>query len=171
MHKPWGVVTKSRSTMPQENGCASAIASLLQGGSFTEVGQLAGGEVDAFIAGIGSLNGRPVAVGCEDFTVKGGSIGRAESAKRYRIAELALQERIPLIMLLEGAGHRPPLPDDPPSFRTPGDLQAQAMHPDDPARNSSSWTLSRPWSSKRTTRRLHCHDRTSINIYRWPAPC
>ena len=102
------------------------IASLLQGGSFTEVGQLAGGEVDAFIAGIGSLNGRPVAVGCEDFTVKGGSIGRAESAKRYRIAELALQERIPLIMLLEGAGHRPPLPDDPPSFRTPGDLQAQA---------------------------------------------
>ena len=46
------------------------IASLLQGGSFTEVGQLAGGEVDAFIAGIGSLNGRPVAVGCEDFTVK-----------------------------------------------------------------------------------------------------
>ena len=37
------------------------IASLLQGGSFTEVGQLAGGEVDAFIAGIGSLNGRPVA--------------------------------------------------------------------------------------------------------------
>ena len=36
-----------------------------------------------------------------------------------------MQERIPLIMLLEGAGHRPPLPDDPPSFRTP-DLQAQA---------------------------------------------
>ena len=102
------------------------IASLLQGGSFTEVGQLAGGEVDAFVAGIGSLDGRPVAVGCEDFTVKGGSIGRAESAKRYRIAELALQERIPLVMLLEGAGHRPPLPDDPPSFRTPGDLQAQA---------------------------------------------
>ena len=102
------------------------IDSLLQGGSFTEVGQLAGGEVDAFVAGIGSLNGRPIAIGCEDFTVKGGSIGRAESAKRYRIAELALQERIPLIMLLEGAGHRPPLPDDPPSFRTPGDLQAQA---------------------------------------------
>ena len=29
-------------------------------------------------------------------------------------------------MLLEGAGHRPPLPDDPPSFRTIRDLQAQA---------------------------------------------
>ena len=117
-------VTKHHATGKMD--ARQRIASLLQGGSFTEVGQLAGGEVDAFIAGIGSLNGRPVAVGCEDFTVKGGSIGRAESAKRYRIAELALQERIPLIMLLEGAGHRPPLPDDPPSFRTPGDLQAQA---------------------------------------------
>ena len=102
------------------------IQTLLDGGAFTEVGQLAGHEVDAFVSGIGILNGHPVAIGCEDFTVKGGSIGRAESAKRYRIAELALQERIPLIMLLEGAGHRPPLPDDPPAFRTPGDLQAQA---------------------------------------------
>ena len=102
------------------------IQAFLKEGSFTEVGQLAGNEVDAFVAGIGILDGRPVAIGCEDFTVKGGSIGKAESAKRYRIAELALQERIPLIMFLEGAGHRPPLPDDPPSYRTPGDLQAQA---------------------------------------------
>jgi len=117
-------VTKHHATGKMD--ARQRIDSLLQGGSFTEVGQLAGGEVTAFVAGVGSLNGRAVAVGCEDFTVKGGSIGRAESAKRYRIAELALQERIPLIMLLEGAGHRPPFPDDPPSFRTPGDLQAQA---------------------------------------------
>ena len=71
------------------------IQTLLDGGAFTEVGQLAGHEVDAFVSGIGILNGHPVAIGCEDFTVKGGSIGRAESANRYRIAELALQERIP----------------------------------------------------------------------------
>ncbi|MDG1845359.1 MAG: carboxyl transferase domain-containing protein, partial [Acidimicrobiales bacterium] len=94
--------------------------------SFTEIGQLAGGGVDSYVAGVGMINGRPVAIGSEDFTVAGGSIGRTESAKRYRIVELAIQERIPLVMLLEGAGHRPPLPDDPPSTRTPGDLQAQA---------------------------------------------
>ena len=99
---------------------------LVGGGSFTEIGQLAGGGVDSFVAGVGMVDGRPVAIGSEDFTVAGGSIGRTESAKRYRIAELALQERIPLVMLLEGAGHRPPLPDDPPSTRSPGDLQAQA---------------------------------------------
>ena len=84
---------------------------LVDGGSFTEIGQLAGGGVDSFVAGVGMIDGRPVAIGSEDFTVAGGSIGQTESAKRYRIAELALQERIPLVMLLEGAGHRPPLPD------------------------------------------------------------
>ena len=33
-----GVVTKSQSTMPQEKWMRQRIASLLQGGSFTEVG-------------------------------------------------------------------------------------------------------------------------------------
>ncbi len=102
------------------------IESLVDKETFTEIGKLVEGGVDAFVAGIGMVDGRPVAIGSEDFTVRGGSIGRAESTKRYRIAELALQERIPLVMLLEGAGHRPPLPNDPPTTRTPGDLQAQA---------------------------------------------
>lgn len=103
------------------------IATLLDQGTFTEIGQLVGPQpADGFVAGLGRVDGRPIAVGAEDFTVAGGSIGQGTAAKRYRIAELALQERIPLVMLLEGAGHRPPLPDDPPSRRTPGDLQAQA---------------------------------------------
>ena len=38
----------------------------------SKVGQLAGHEVDAFVSGIGILNGHPVAIGCEDFTVKEG---------------------------------------------------------------------------------------------------
>jgi acetyl-CoA carboxylase carboxyltransferase component len=45
-------------------------------------------------------------VGAEDFTVAAGTIGGASNAKRFRIAELAGQERIPLVMLLEGAGFR-----------------------------------------------------------------
>lgn len=113
----------------EANGKTNArarIELLVDGRSFTEIGQLAGGGVDSFVAGVGMVDGRPVAIGSEDFTVAGGSIGRTESAKRYRVAELALQERIPLVMLLEGAGHRPPLPGDPPTTRSPGDLQAQA---------------------------------------------
>ena len=101
------------------------VATLLDDGSFTEVGGLAGtAPADALIAGVGRIDGRPVAVGAEDFTTLGGSIGPAASRKRWRIADIARRERIPLVMLLEGAGHRPPMPGDP-GGGGPGDLQAQ----------------------------------------------
>lgn len=99
---------------------------LLDGGSFREIGTLAGGSApaDALVAGVGMVDGRPVAVGAEDFTTLGGSIGPAASRKRWRIADIACRERVPLVMLLEGAGHRPPMPGDP-GGGGPGDLQAQ----------------------------------------------
>ncbi|WP_346011970.1 carboxyl transferase domain-containing protein [Streptomyces sp. SID3343] len=85
------------------------IAALLDDDSFTELGTLAGGPqapADAYVAGSGLLDGRPVFVGAEDFTVQGGSIGPGAAAKRSRLARLAGQERAPLITMLEGAGHR-----------------------------------------------------------------
>lgn len=101
------------------------IDGLLDRGSFTEIGGLAGAApADALICGVGRVDGRPVAVGAEDFTTLGGSIGPAASRKRWRIADVARRERIPLVMLLEGAGHRPPMPGDP-GGGGPGDLQAQ----------------------------------------------
>ncbi len=102
------------------------ISTLLDDGSFTEIGTLAGPvPADALVAGVGTIDGRPVAVGAEDFTTMGGSIGPAATRKRWRIADIAGRERIPLIMLLEGAGHRPPMPGDP-GGGGPNDLQAQA---------------------------------------------
>ena len=102
------------------------ISELLDAGSFTEIGTLAGPvPADALVAGVGAIDGRPVAVGAEDFTTMGGSIGPAATRKRWRIADIARRERIPLVMLLEGAGHRPPLPGDP-GGGGPNDLQAQA---------------------------------------------
>ena len=100
---------------------------LLDPGSFTEIGTLVG-EVpaDGVVAGSGTIDGRPVMVGAEDFTVMGGSIGAGSTAKRHRIAELAELDRIPLVMLLEGAGHRPPLPGEPRPARAPTDLIQQA---------------------------------------------
>ena len=101
------------------------LAALLDTGSFTEIGALAGAApADALVAGVGRIEGRPVAVGAEDFTTLGGSIGPAASRKRWRIADIARRERIPLVMLLEGAGHRPPMPGDP-GGGGPGDLGAQ----------------------------------------------
>lgn len=101
------------------------IDALLDPDSFSEIGSLAGPvPADALVAGVGRVAGRPVAVAAEDFTTLGGSIGPAASRKRWRIADIAGRERIPMIMLLEGAGHRPPVPGDP-GGGGPGDLQAQ----------------------------------------------
>src|SRR6185312_9912900 len=98
---------------------------LLDKGSFSELGTLVGGDVaaDGIVAGSGFVNGRPVMVGAEDFTTLAGSIGPGGNAKRYRLAELALRNKIPLIMLLEGAGFRP---SGEHYGRTPTDLLAQA---------------------------------------------
>ena len=103
------------------------IAHLLDPGSFVEIGTLVGSvPADGLVAGSGTIHGRHVMVGAEDFTVLGGSIGAGSSAKRFRISELAELDRIPLVMLLEGAGHRPPLPDEPAPGRAPTDLIQQA---------------------------------------------
>jgi acetyl-CoA carboxylase carboxyltransferase component len=101
------------------------VARLVDPGSFHELGTLVG-EVpaDAFVAGSGTIDGRPVMVGAEDFTVLAGTIGSGSNAKRLRIAELALQSRIPLVMLLEGAGHRA---TDRSPGRAPTDLIVQAQ--------------------------------------------
>jgi hypothetical protein len=82
---------------------------LLDPGSFLELGTLVGGEdapADAIVMGSGRVDGRPVMVAAEDFTVKAGTISSAANAKRYRVADLALLDRVPLIMMLEGAGFR-----------------------------------------------------------------
>src|SRR5581483_7930612 len=77
---------------------------LLDPGSFREIGTLVGGEVpsDGIVAGSGTIEGRPVMVGAEDYTTIAGTIAGGSNSKRHRIAELALRNRIPLLMLLEG---------------------------------------------------------------------
>lgn len=99
---------------------------LLDPGTFRELGTLVGGEIaaDGLIVGSGEINGSPVMLGAEDFTTMAGSIGPGGNSKRYRIAELALRDKIPLVMLLEGAGFRP---GGGHYGRTPTDLLAQAQ--------------------------------------------
>ncbi len=101
------------------------IAHLLDAGSFQELGTLVGGAeapADAIVAGSGRIDGRPVMVAAEDFTVKAGTISQAANAKRYRVAEIALMDRVPLVMMLDGAGFRA---DGRHSGRAPTDLLAQ----------------------------------------------
>jgi len=88
---------------------------LFDPGTFVEIGAFAAGltedgdnpaPADGLVAGFGLIDGRPALAGAEDFTVLAGSIGDAGADKRYRLTELAAQERLPLVFMLEGAGHR-----------------------------------------------------------------
>ncbi|MEH6549640.1 MAG: carboxyl transferase domain-containing protein [Pseudomonadales bacterium] len=88
---------------------------LVDPGSFNEIGTLVGmvehqglpaAPADALVGGTATIDGRPVVVGSEDATVQGGSIGIGTHAKRMRLASIAHRERVPLVMLLDGAGER-----------------------------------------------------------------
>ncbi len=103
------------------------LAALFDPGSFVEFGGLVGGTevpADALVAGFGKVDGRTVIAAAEDFTVLGGSIGAGSAAKRYRAVELAHQERVPLVFMLDGAGHR--LTETGGHGRAPNDLLALA---------------------------------------------
>ncbi len=108
------------------------IEALFDPGTFVELGALVGTSLrpdsptipaDGFVAGMGRVEGRPVLAGCEDFTVLGGSIGSAATDKRVRLCHLAEQERVPLVFMLDGAGHRL---TNKSSGRRPNDLQTLA---------------------------------------------
>jgi acetyl-CoA carboxylase carboxyltransferase component len=103
------------------------IAHLLDAGSFQELGTLVGGSeapADAIVMGSGRIDGRPVMVAAEDFTVKAGTISAAANAKRHRVAAIAVTDRVPCIMMLEGAGYRADGKGHP--APTPTDMLAQA---------------------------------------------
>jgi acetyl-CoA carboxylase carboxyltransferase component len=109
---------------PDRLDARARVEALLDPGTFTELGTLVGRvPADAIVAGSGRIDGRPVLVGAEDFTVLGGTIGPGSNAKRYRLAELAVRDRVPLVMLLEGAGYRQ---DGGEHGRSPTDLIVQA---------------------------------------------
>jgi acetyl-CoA carboxylase carboxyltransferase component len=100
---------------------------LFDDGTFTELGMLVGGLVDlpgvGLVAGMGADDGRPVLAAAEDFTVKGGSIGTGNTDKRFRLTQIAERERLPLVLMLDGAGHRM---TGETAGRRPNDLQGLA---------------------------------------------
>lgn len=94
------------------------IEGLVDQGSFTEVGSLTGrGETRPdgtrqvtpapYVMGLADIDGRPVAVGGEDFTVRGGTSWSGDRKKGGQggfVEDLASAYRIPLVNLIDGAG-------------------------------------------------------------------
>ncbi len=61
---------------------------------------------DGVVTGVGTINGRPVAVMANDSTVKAGSWGARTVEKIIRIIELARKHEHPLVYLVDSAGAR-----------------------------------------------------------------
>jgi propionyl-CoA carboxylase beta chain len=89
---------------------------LLDEGSFEEYGQLIRGRIEAFnskpaltdgvLTGFGTIDGRPVAVFSQDFTISGGSLGEAHAAKIVALMDKALKVGVPVVGLNDSGGAR-----------------------------------------------------------------
>jgi len=92
------------------------IAALVDPGSFEEIGAhvlpRAGGvepaeaPADGVVTGFGRVDGRPVYVYAQDFTVLGGSLGEMHAAKIQRVQDLALKTGCPLVGINDSGGAR-----------------------------------------------------------------
>ncbi len=103
------------------NGLMTArerVAALVDSESFREIGSLVEphrdndfnrnlvAPADGIITGTGRIGGRPTAVASHDYTVHGGSSGKAGSQKLDRLLNRAIDHGLPVVYLLEGGGHR-----------------------------------------------------------------
>lgn len=61
---------------------------------------------DGVITGLGRIDGRPVAVFSQDFTVFGGSLGEAFASKMIKVMDAALKIGCPIIGINDSAGAR-----------------------------------------------------------------
>ncbi len=93
------------------------IAKMADPGSFVEMGGLMGGpEYDGegniigftpggYVMGLAELDGRPVAIGGDDFTISGGSPHNVHKIPHQFAQPLAITYGIPYVQLREGVGH------------------------------------------------------------------
>src|SRR5262250_1594861 len=92
------------------------IGKLADPGSFHEVGKIAGvaaydqaNELERltpsnFVFGRARIDGRPVVVGGDDFTVRGGPADATIKGKHLMCEQMANEMRLPLMRLVEGSG-------------------------------------------------------------------
>lgn len=91
------------------------IDALVDPGSFREIGTIAGTQVlqpdgsrrlqpANFVFGRAHIDARPVVVGGDDFTVRGGAADASIPQKQIMAEQLACEYRLPLVRLVDGTG-------------------------------------------------------------------
>ncbi|MEY4282574.1 MAG: hypothetical protein RL467_130, partial [Actinomycetota bacterium] len=101
-----------------KNTARERIAMLVDEDSFTEIDEFArhrstqfGMEKnrpygDGVVIGTATVDGRPIALYSQDFTIMGGSLGEVHADKIVKIAAFALKSGIPLIGINDSGGAR-----------------------------------------------------------------
>jgi acetyl-CoA carboxylase carboxyltransferase component len=84
-------------------GSFAEIGALTGFGSYDEEGRLAAVLPANFVAGTAKIDGRPVLLGADDFTVRGGSGDAAIHLKQVYSEQYANELRLPVVRLLDGA--------------------------------------------------------------------
>ncbi|MBC6450575.1 acyl-CoA carboxylase subunit beta [Actinokineospora xionganensis] len=86
------------------------IALLTDPGSFVEIDEFArhgaGPLGDGLVAGHATVDGRPICVHAQDFSVFGGSLGEASGAKVNKVMDLATRTGVPVVGINDGGGAR-----------------------------------------------------------------
>lgn len=96
-----------------KNSARVRLGLLLDPESFEEIDQLATSPfwdhkeyTDGVITGFGKINGQKVAVYAQDFTIKGGSLGKRHAEKICKIMDMAAKIGCPIIGIIDSGGAR-----------------------------------------------------------------
>lgn len=113
-----GDKAKAKQHAKGKNTARERIEMLLDAGSFVEIDEFVRHRTTAFgmdknrpygdavVTGVGTVQGRQVAVFSQDFTVFGGSLGETAGNKIIKIMDLALATGVPIIGILDSGGAR-----------------------------------------------------------------
>lgn len=111
-----GTERVARQTAQGKLTARARVEALLDDGSFHEVGKIAGtaaynvdGSLESFqpsnmVTGRGRIDGRPVSIIADDFTVRGGAADAAIWQKMVQAEKFASDYAIPMIRLVDGTG-------------------------------------------------------------------
>jgi acetyl-CoA carboxylase carboxyltransferase component len=106
-HNQGRLVVRERMEQLVDPGSLQEIGALAGEGTY-EGTELTGFMPASYVMGLGKIDGRTVAIGGEDFTIQGGSstarMQRSKGGLGGFVEDMALEYRIPLVLLIDGAG-------------------------------------------------------------------
>ena len=80
------------------------IQSIIEVGSFIEIGALVGNNGAGVITGYGTVDGKLVYIYSQDYTVDGGAVNIANSNKICNVMDMAIKMGAPLIQVFDSVG-------------------------------------------------------------------